>query len=83
MICDMSMFITWYSSNRTDRHDITGILFKHSEISKMLESLIDNIFVFVLVFGEHVYQQTADIPVGTNCAPFTPTSSFILMRQAA
>ena len=32
----------------------------------MLEFLIDNIFV---VFGEHVFQQTICIPMGTNCVP--------------
>jgi hypothetical protein len=32
----------------------------------MLEFLIDNIFVF---FGGRVFQQTVDIPMGTNCAP--------------
>ena len=32
----------------------------------MVELLIDNIYV---KFGGHVYQQTVDIPMGTNCAP--------------
>ena len=32
----------------------------------MLEFLIDNIFVS---FGGRVFQQTVDIPMGTNCAP--------------
>lgn len=32
----------------------------------MLQFLIDNIFV---TFGGQVFQQTADIPMGTNCAP--------------
>ena len=32
----------------------------------MLEFFIDNIFV---MFGERVFQQTVDIPMGTNCAP--------------
>ena len=31
----------------------------------MLEYLIDNIFVF----GGRIFQQTIDIPMGTNCAP--------------
>ena len=41
---------------------------KYSEvdIKKMLEFLIDNIFV---VFGDRVFQQTVGIPMGTNCAP--------------
>jgi hypothetical protein len=32
----------------------------------MLEFLIDDIFV---MFGGRVFQQTVDIPMGTNCAP--------------
>ena len=32
----------------------------------MLEFLIDNKFV---IFGGRVFQQTVDIPMGTNCAP--------------
>ena len=32
----------------------------------MLEFLIDNIFV---ILGGRVFQQTVDIPMGTNCAP--------------
>ena len=28
--------------------------------------LIDNIYV---VFGDHVFQQSVDIPMNTNCAP--------------
>ena len=35
-------------------------------INKMLEFLIDNIFV---VFGNIIFQQTIGIPMGTNCAP--------------
>ena len=35
-------------------------------IIKMLEFLIDNIFV---MFGDIVFQQTIGIPMGTNCAP--------------
>ena len=32
----------------------------------MLGFLIDNIYV---VFGDHVFQQSVGIPMGTNCAP--------------
>ena len=41
---------------------------KYSEVDiiRMLEFLIDNIFV---VFGGRVFQQTVGIPMGTNCAP--------------
>jgi hypothetical protein len=36
------------------------------EIKKMLEFLIDNIYV---VIGGEVVQQSVGIPMGTNCAP--------------
>jgi hypothetical protein len=36
------------------------------EINKMLEFLIDNIYVVV---GGQVFQQSVGIPMGTNCAP--------------
>ena len=41
---------------------------KYSEdaIIKMLEFLVDNVFV---VFAGKVFQQTVGIPMGTNCAP--------------
>ena len=41
---------------------------KYSEVDivRMLEFLIDNIFV---EFGGRVFQQTVGIPMGTNCAP--------------
>ena len=38
---------------------------KYSEIIRMVEFLIDNIYV---VCGGHVCQQTVGIPMGTNCA---------------
>jgi hypothetical protein len=36
------------------------------DIIKMLEFLTDNIFA---MFGGHVFQQTAGIPMVTNCEP--------------
>jgi hypothetical protein len=57
------------------RRDISYLVKNHSDSTKkfseidiinMLEFLIDNIFV---VFGEHVFQQTICIPMGTNCVP--------------
>ena len=35
-------------------------------IIKMLEFLIDNIYV---KFSKHVFQQEVGVPVGTNCVP--------------
>jgi hypothetical protein len=40
--------------------------FTETDIIKMIEFLIDNIFV---LFGGGVFQETGDIPMGTNYAP--------------
>ena len=40
--------------------------FSEDDIIKMLEFLVDDIFV---VFAGKVFQQTVGIPIGTNCAP--------------
>ena len=40
--------------------------YSDADVIKMLEYLIDNIFV---EFGGRIFQQTIDIPMGTNCAP--------------
>jgi hypothetical protein len=53
--------------------------FSETDIIKMLEFLIDNIFA---TFGGRVFQQTACIPMDTNCAPLR-TSSFIRMTQTS
>ena len=37
--------------------------FSETDIIKMLECLIDNVFV---MFGGHVFQQTVGIPLGTR-----------------
>ena len=37
-----------------------------SDISKMIEFLVDNIYVR---FGGQLFRQMVSIPVGTNCAP--------------
>ena len=37
-----------------------------SDICKMIESLVDNIYVR---FGGQLFQQMVGIPMGTNCAP--------------
>ena len=56
-------------------HDETYFVKEHSDsknkyseddIIKMLEFLVDNIFV---VFAGKVFQQTVGIPMGTNCVP--------------
>ena len=40
--------------------------YSDADVIKMLEYLIDNIFV---EFGGQIFQQTIGIPIGTNCAP--------------
>ena len=59
------------------KHSDSSKTFSETDIIYMLEFLIDNIFV---IFGGCVFQQTVGIPTGTNCAPFSPTCSFIRMR---
>ena len=53
---------SYFVKNHTDSTD------KYTEVDivKMLNFLIDNIFV---EFGGQVFQQTVGIPMGTNCAP--------------
>ena len=45
--------------------------YSEDDIINMLEFLVDTIFV---VFAGKVFQQTVGIPMGTNCARFSPTS---------
>jgi hypothetical protein len=45
-------------------HSDSTKYFSDTDIINMLEFLIDNIFV---IFGGRVFQQTFDIPIGTNC----------------
>jgi hypothetical protein len=47
-------------------HSDSAKKFSETDIINMLEFLIDNIFV---ILGGRVFQQTVDIPMGTNCAP--------------
>ena len=47
-------------------HSDSKSKYTEDDIIKMLEFLVDNIFV---VFAGKVFQQTVGIPMGTNCAP--------------
>ena len=47
-------------------HTDSNSKYTETDITDMLEFLIDNIFV---EFGGLIFQQTVGIPVGTNCAP--------------
>ena len=53
--------------------------FSEIDIINMLEFLID---IFV-IFGGLVFQQTVGIPLGTHVLLFSPTCSFIRMRQTS
>ena len=68
-------------------HDETYFVKEHSDsknkysednIIKVLEFLVDNIFV---VFDGKVFQQTVGIPMSTNCALFSPTSFCIHSKR--
>ena len=52
--------------------------YSEDDIIKMLEFLIDNIFV---VFPGKVFQQIVGIPIGTNCAPLL-TDIFLYSYEA-
>ena len=47
-------------------HSDSKSKYSEDDIIKMLEILVDNIFV---IFAGKVFQQTVGIPMGTNCAP--------------
>ena len=47
-------------------HSDSKTKYSEDDIIKMLEFLVDNMFV---VFAGKVFQQTVGIPIGTNCAP--------------
>ena len=52
--------------------------YTETDIVKMLEFLIDNIFV---EFGGFMFQQTVGIPMGTNCAPLL-ADPFLYLYEA-
>ena len=60
--CAESSFVKEHSDSKSK--------YSEDDIIKMLEFLVDNIFV---VFAGKVFQQTVGIPMGTNCALFSPT----------
>ena len=47
-------------------HSDSKSKYTEEDVIKMLEFLVDNIFV---VFAGKVFQQIIGIPMGTNCAP--------------
>ena len=53
---------TYFVKHHTD----SNMKYNEDDIVRMLEFLIDNIFV---QFAGNIYQQTVGIPMGTNCAP--------------
>ena len=52
--------------------------YSDNDFIKMLECLVDNIFV---VFAGKVFQQIVGIPIGTNCAPLL-TDIFLYLYEA-
>jgi hypothetical protein len=48
------------------QHFYSPYKYSEADIKGMLGSLVNNIYV---VFGDHVFQQSVGIPLGTNCAP--------------
>ena len=61
-------------------HDINGGgdgMYTADNICKMIEFLIDNIFV---QFGGRLFRQTTGIPMGTNCARLLADLCYTHMR---
>ena len=56
----------WKSATRFRDHSDASQKYSEADVIKMLEYLIDNIFV---EFGGRIFQQTIGIPMGTNCVP--------------
>ena len=54
--------------------------YSEDDIIKMLEFLVDNIFVFFFFAGK-VFQQTVGIPMCTNCAPLL-ANIFLYLYEA-
>ena len=61
-----------------NEHSDSKNKYSEDDIIKMLEFLVDNIFV---VYGGKVFQQTDGIPMGTNCAPLL-TDIFLYSYEA-
>ena len=53
--------------------------YSDADVIKMLEYLIDNIFV---EFGGRIFQQTIGIPMGTNCAPLLVDLFYTRMKRS-
>ena len=67
---DKSYFVNNHSDSNKQK-------ISNSDNIKMLDFLIDNIFV---TFGGRVFQRTIGISMGTNCALFLSTCFCIIMR---
>jgi len=64
--CPRKGQILFCKKNKNKKHSDSTKKFSETDIIKMLEFCIDNIFV---MFARSVFQQTVGIPMGTNCAP--------------
>jgi hypothetical protein len=62
MHCLRKRYVLFCKSNRSD----STKKFSETDIIKMLEFLINNIFA---LFGGRIFQQLVGIPMDTNCIP--------------
>ena len=69
-----------YFVKKTNTHFDSTKKFSETDIIKMLEILIDNIF---FMFVGSVFQQTVGIPMGTTVLLFSSTCPFIRTRQTS
>ena len=70
MVCHKSTYFVTNTSNAKNKYT-------DDDIVKMLELLIDNIFVEC---GGVIFQQVIGIPMGTNCVPLLADLFYIRMR---
>ena len=57
--------ISKHRATLTDRKNISDINFSRQEYIKCINYLIDNSFI---KYDNQIFQQTIDIPIGSNCA---------------
>ena len=68
VIADINI-LYWFTKNHNyfvKEHSDSKSKYSQDDIVKMLEFLVDTIFV---VFAGNVFQQIVGIPMGTNCVP--------------
>jgi hypothetical protein len=71
----------WWLGNKTyfvRHHFDSPYKYSETDIKGIHDSPVDNVYV---VYGDLIFQQSAGIPICTNCAPVLQTYSYIHMRQ--